>query len=86
MMAAVAAMTLRADVAKFDPRIAADLTQADTNGVVWVDGRDLPLELAAMTMSSMIGAARTLNSLLSAALTAGMSLTVMRDILPQALV
>ena len=44
MTAAVAAMTLRADVAKFDPRIVADLTQADTNGVVWVDGRDLPLE------------------------------------------
>ena len=44
MTAAVVTTMLRAEVAKFDSRIAADLTQADTNGVVWVDGRDLPLE------------------------------------------
>lgn len=42
--AVVASTTLKADVAKFDSRIAADLTQSDTNGIVWVDGRDMPLE------------------------------------------
>ena len=44
MAVVVAAATARADVAKFDSRIAADFTQADTSGVVWVDGRNLPLE------------------------------------------
>ena len=32
------------DVARFDSRIAADRSQADTNGLEWVDGASLPLE------------------------------------------
>ena len=44
VVATCAVLMARADVARFDARIAADLSQADTNGVVWVDGRDLPLE------------------------------------------
>ena len=32
------------DIAKFDPRMAADNAVIDTNGVKWIDGRYLPLE------------------------------------------
>lgn len=32
------------DVSRFDERIAADRSQADTNGLEWVDGLSLPLE------------------------------------------
>ena len=39
--AAVAAET---DVAKFDPRMAAENAVIDTNGVKWIDGRYLPIE------------------------------------------
>lgn len=31
-------------VAKYDPRMAAEKTVVDTNGVKWIDGRSLPLE------------------------------------------
>lgn len=40
----VSAVSASAGVAKFDPRIAADRSQAETNGLEWVDGRALPLE------------------------------------------
>lgn len=34
----------QADIAKWDPRMAADKAVVDTNGVKWIDGRYLPIE------------------------------------------
>lgn len=34
----------QADIAKWDPRMAADKAAVDTNGVKWIDGRYLPIE------------------------------------------
>ena len=44
--AAIFAVTAaeRIDVAKFDPRMAAQYASVDSNGVKWIDGRYLPLE------------------------------------------
>ncbi len=41
---ALGAPRVFADVSRFDERIAADRSQADTNGLEWVDGLSLPLE------------------------------------------
>lgn len=41
---ALGALSGLADVSRFDERIAADRSQADTNGLEWVDGLSLPLE------------------------------------------
>ena len=43
-MAAVAAFAGEQDIAKWDPRMAADKAVVDTNGVKWIDGRYLPIE------------------------------------------
>ena len=43
-MAAFAAFAEQQDIAKWDPRMAADKAVVDTNGVKWIDGRYLPIE------------------------------------------
>ena len=43
-LAVVAACAQAQDVAKFDPRMAMEKAEIDTNGVKWIDGRYLPLE------------------------------------------
>ena len=41
---AAAALCARADVSKFDSRIAADTAMASADGMVWVDAAKLPME------------------------------------------
>ena len=43
-MTAVVAFAGQEDIAKWDPRMAADKAVVDTNGVKWIDGRYLPIE------------------------------------------
>ena len=43
-MMAFAAIAGQEDIAKWDPRMAADKAVVDTNGVKWIDGRYLPIE------------------------------------------
>ena len=41
-------------VAKYDPRMAAEKTVVDTNGVKWIDGRSLPLEGKAFNVPCLV--------------------------------
>lgn len=41
---AAAALCARADVSKFDSRIAADTAMASADGMVWIDAAKLPME------------------------------------------
>ena len=44
LVAAGCAFAQQSEIAKWDPRMAADNAVVDTNGVKWIDGKFLPIE------------------------------------------